>query len=513
MPQHHLTAPRGAESAPKSVFLEGRFGRLFRNLPSFEPDDSILEALADRMLEPEDPGGAAGTEDEGFDGPIPAGYTYLGQFIDHDITFDPVSSLQRLNDPDALHDFRTPRFDLDSLYGSGPNNDPYLYDPAVDDGHSSLLIGANGNGEPDLPRNVLPPSAAGLPQGRALIGDPRNDENVIVSQLQLLFLRFHNKVVEQVRADNPGLSGEQLFEEAQRLVRWHYQWIVVNDFARRVCGDAVIDDILPRDPQEQLRRDGYVTAAGAVALPRIRLRFYRWQRDPFMPVEFSVAAYRFGHSMIRPDYRLNTQIPNEIPIFSAGELQDEHQDLRGFRPLASGWTIDWTFFFDLGTANLQHARLIDTKLAAPLADVPGTTVPHALARRNLRRGKALGLPSGQRIARAMAITPMDDASLGISDISDQFIDSAPLWFYILKEAEAGGGGQLGPVGGRIVAEVLLGLLKGDPFSYINVEPNWTPTLGATPGQFAMPDLVNFVNGQQPAPPPPPTPGWPPEASA
>src|SRR4051794_41911575 len=121
MPQHHATAPRGREFAPRSVFLEGRFGRLFRSLPSFEPSDDVLEQLGAEMLEPE--GG------EGLDGPIPAGYTYLGQFIDHDITFDPVSSLQRQNDPDSLHDFRTPRLDLDSLYGDGPSNDPYLFDP------------------------------------------------------------------------------------------------------------------------------------------------------------------------------------------------------------------------------------------------------------------------------------------------------------------------------------------------------------------------------------------------
>ncbi|HWN72927.1 MAG TPA: peroxidase family protein, partial [Solirubrobacterales bacterium] len=146
------------------------------------------------MLEPDGAGGE-------FDGPIPAGYTYLGQFIDHDITFDPVSSLQRQNDPDALHDFRTPRLDLDSLYGDGPNNNPYLFDPNVDGGKTSFLIGQNPSGERDLPRNVLPSSPAGVPQGRALIGDPRNDENVIVGQLHLTFLRFHNKVVERLKAE------------------------------------------------------------------------------------------------------------------------------------------------------------------------------------------------------------------------------------------------------------------------------------------------------------------------
>jgi hypothetical protein len=495
MPQHHSTAPRGAELAPKSEFVEGRFGRMFRSLPALAPSEQALIQLGERMLEPEEAG-------EELDGPIPAGYTYLGQFIDHDITFDPVSSLQRLHDPDGLHDFRTPRLDLDSLYGDGPNNDPYLYDPNVDEGRTSFLIGENGSGERDLPRNRLP-NIGELPQGRALTGDPRNDENIIVAQLHLLFLRFHNKVVEHLKAQ--GMSTESakldlLFEEAQRVVRWHYQWIVVQDFLRRICGDGVVDDIL--------RPETYGAVSGEVSIPRIKLQFYSWRREPFMPVEFSVAAYRFGHSMIRPSYRLNPQTP-PIPIFSDGDLQNELQDLRGFRPLAPSWTISWDFFFGAG-AGVQHARKIDTKLAPPLQKVPATNPPHhALAIRNLLRSRSLSVPSGQRVARAMAMEPMSDETLDIVSISEEFTESAPLWFYVLKEAEAGSGGQLGPVGGRIVAEVLLGLIKGDPFSFLNVEPSWKPTLGEASGQFSMDELVAFVEGREPPPPPPPSPGWPP----
>jgi hypothetical protein len=466
---------------------------MFRNLPSFVPKETPLTELAAQMIEPE--GGDV------LDGPIPAGYTYLGQFIDHDITFDPASSLQRMQDPDALHDFRTPRLDLDSLYGDGPNNDPYLFDPDVDDGKTSFLIGTNASGEADLPRNVVPNAPNGLARGRALTGDPRNDENVIVGQLHLLFLRFHNKVVEKLKNDGDASEPEHLFEEAQRQVRWHYQWIVVNDFLRRICGDAVVDDIL--------RNETYVAASGQVEIPSIALRFFHWRREPFMPVEFSVAAYRFGHSMIRPAYQLNDQTP-VIPLFSPGELQEEHQDLRGFRPLASGWTIKWLPLFFGEDPAVQRARKLDTKLADPLKDLPGVPDPTALAARNLRRGAALQLPSGQRVARAMALEPMNDETLNIASISNEFVDSAPLWFYILKEAEVAGGEKLGPVGGRIVAEVLLGLIEGDSFSFPNVEPKWKPTLGTTPGEFKMPDLVRFVEGEQPAPPPAPTPGWPPQ---
>jgi hypothetical protein len=502
MPQHHHTAPRGSEVAPRSVFLEGRFGRLFRNLPAFELelDEASLARLDDvaaTMLEPPDPGTSGEAEgDEELDGPIPAGFTYLGQFIDHDITFDPASSLQRLQDPEGLKDFRTPRFDLDSVYGDGPNNDPYLYDADVDDGKTKFLIGKNGNGEDDLPRNVLAPDAQSIARGRALIGDPRNDENVIVGQLHLLLLKFHNKVVDTIRAQFPELSPDGLFIEAQRVARWHYQWIVVHDFLKRIVGEEVIRDII-------VDRKYIAGGGGEITVPQIRLVFYHWQQDPFMPIEFSVAAYRFGHSMIRPDYRLNSVTP-EIPIFTSGDLHEEHQDLRGFRPLASQWTIDWSFFVEVGDgSNLQRARRIDAKLAAPLADVPGTGAPtHALAARNLRRGNALKLPAGQRVARAMGIEPLGDADLGLTGIAPVFADSAPLWFYVLKEAELAGGARLGPVGGRIVAEVLLGLLKGDAFSYINAEPNWKPDLPAsTEGDFTLADLVTFTLGSPGAPDP------------
>ena len=493
MPQYHPTAPRGADLAPRSVFLEGRYGRMFRYLPPLEiaeNDLGKLDDLAELMLEPKDSGDADDEQDTSFDGPIPAGFTYLGQFIDHDITFDPVSSLQRLQDPDGLRNFRTPRLDLDSLYGDGPNNNPFMYDPEVDNGKTTFLIGKNDAGEDDLPRNKLSPDRK-FPRGRALVGDPRNDENIIVSQLHLLFLKFHNKVVEVVRKRFPGLEGDELFIEAQRVTRWHYQWLVVHDFLRRVVGDDVIKDILVEQT--------YTAGGGAVGRRRdVKLLFYSWRREPFMPVEFSVAAYRFGHSMIRSDYRLNAGTEREVPIFTRGRLLHEKGDLRGFRPLPSGFTIDWSFFVEVGDgSNLQHARKIDTKLAERLRHVSATDRPHALAARNLLRGRALGLPTGERVARAMGLEPILIPELGSTRFDGLFNGRAPLWYYILREAEVGGGERLGPVGGRIVAEVLLGLLKGDRFSYVN-DPTWVPHLpAAKSGTFTLADLVTFTLGPQP----------------
>jgi Animal haem peroxidase len=498
MPQHHPTAPRGSDLAPRSVFLEGRYGRMFRDLPPLEiaeTDLGKLDEVAASMLESKESG-----EDEQLDtlldGTIPAGFTYLGQFIDHDITFDPVSSLQRLQDPDGLRDFRTPRLDLDSLYGDGPNNNPFMYDPDVDNGKTTFLIGKNEADEDDLPRNTLGRSSQGWPRGRALIGDPRNDENIIVSQLHLLFLKFHNKVVEVVRKRFPGLEGDDLFIEAQRVTRWHYQWLVVHDFLRRVVGKAVIKDILVEQT--------YTAGGGAVGRRRdVKLLFYSWRREPFMPVEFSAAAYRFGHSMIRGDYRLNKTTEDEIPIFTRGRLLIEKGDLRGFRPLPSGFAVDWSFFFEVGDAgNLQRARKIDTKLVERLRYVSAVDPPNALAVRNLRRGRALGLPTGERVAQAMGLEPILIPALGSTRFGGLFDGRAPLWYYILREAEVLGRGQrLGPVGGRIVAEVLLGLLKGDRFSYVN-DPTWVPHLpAAKSGTFTLADLVTFTLGPQPGPAP------------
>lgn len=451
---HGKNAPRGLKRVTRSSLHEGRFGRLFRRAPEApELSDSQLSKLAEKMREPS--GGGAK-----LDNPkIPAAYTYFGQFVDHDITFDPVSVLQRQNDPDALTDFRSPRFDLDCVYGAGPADQPYLYDQPE---RLRLLIDPkNKKGEPDLQRNA---------QGVALIGDPRNDENIIVSQLQLAFLRFHNKVAERVAKDKSVPAGRR-FEETQKLVRWHYQWVILEDFLPRIVGKATLKD--------RVKRKGKGV--------EIDLRWFEPKNTPFMPVEFSVAAYRYGHSQVRGRYDLNQTVQN-VPIFISGEKVGELDDLRGFRPLPGFWTIDWSFFLDVPgqSKKPQLSKKIDAKLTGGLFDLPGfPDSESSLAFRNLKRGQALGLPSGQKVAEEMDLKPLTGKKLGAPA-------ETPLWFYILKEAELGGGQQLGPVGGGIVAEVLLGLLKGDKHSFVNKKPGWRPTLGPKAGKFTLADLVKFA---------------------
>lgn len=466
---HGENKVRGLRCVPRSKLSEGRFGRMFRRLPpAASLGDEKLRELAEQMREPDPPAdqpqgwGSPGAPPPDMDNPtIPSGFTYFGQFVDHDITFDPASSLQRENDPDALTDFRSPRFDLDSVYGSGPADEPFQYDKGSQG--LKFLLEPNVKGEQDLPRNS---------QGTALIGDPRNDENTIVSQLQLVFLRFHNKIADAVAADD-SIPSELRFEETQKRVRWHYQWVVLKDFLPRLVGQEMVDELIQID-------------GGDV---EDNLRWYRPRNAAYMPVEFSVAAYRFGHSQVRPAYHLNSVV-RDRPIFLPSEEVGELDDLRGFRPIPSQWTInDWSFFLETGgdVANLQPSRKIDAKLSAGLFDLPGfDDSESSLAFRNLKRGQALGLPSGQDVARLLGVTPV----LGGAELSAP--EPTPLWFYILKESEIAGGERLGPVGARIVAEVLIGLLVNDSRSFVNAEPAWRPNLGSTTGEFSLADLVVFA---------------------
>ncbi len=242
----HGTPLRGLDTTPSSSTATGRFGRMFRHLPAYSLDPNSLAELGLAMIQGLEDGKLdkpLGVEDEDentakLDGElrIRPDTPNFGQFVDHDITFDPVSSLTRQNDPQALTDFRTPRYDLDSVYGRGPSDQPYLYEP---DG-LHLTLG----------RRVAPTPPADGPDlqrvtsGRAVIGDPRNDENLVVSQLQVAVVQFHNHVVDRVRTEQPALSNDDVFKLAQQTVCWHYQWIVVHDFLRRLVGQAVIDDIL-----------------------------------------------------------------------------------------------------------------------------------------------------------------------------------------------------------------------------------------------------------------------------
>lgn len=431
---------------------DGKYGQMFHDLACPEADEEALLALGRA--------GAAMDLDAGTaaDGPqtdnprIPAGWPLFGQFIAHDITAD-RSLLQHHANVRELRNFRTPRLDLESLYGSGPTGTPYLYDMNDAD---KFLLGVNDAGLPnDLPRNS---------QGRALIGDPRDDVHLIISQLHVAFLKFHNAVVDHLRAEQ--VPGDQVFAEAQRLVRWHYQWIMAHQFLPLHVGQELVNEVL---------RDGP--------------RFYAYEERPFIPVEFSDAAYRFGHSQIRSLYQLNAQASGCV-----------FPDCGGARPVPQERVLDWRYFFDVDDALApQPSKKIDTRLAHSLMALPesvvGTTpTPDyaSLATRDLLRAHAIDLPSGEAIARAMGVAPLTEDEVGLR--SRGWKGETPLWYYVLREAEARHNGErLGAVGGRIVTEVLLGLIDGDANSYRAADEEWHPTLpAATAGDFTVTDLLRFA---------------------
>jgi len=431
---------------------DGKYGRMFTGLPVYAADEIALLALGrahaviDSVIEPET-GGAASDNLR-----MPAGFPIFGQFIAHDITAD-RSLLQHHASLNELRNFRAPRLNLEAVYAAGPVGSPYLYD---DNDPDKFLIGITDAGQPDdLPRNR---------QGIALIGDPRNDVHLIISQMHLAFLKFHNRIVDALRAQ--GIDGASVFATAQQLVRWHYQWIVIHEFLPLNAGAELVEDILTNGRQ-----------------------LYDYVERPFIPIEFADAAYRFGHSQIRATYRLNDQAEGRI-----------FPDLVGRRPIPQQRVIDWRYIFSVDPNHPpQSSKLIDGRMVHPLIDLPDAIVgatqnldERSLACRDLQRGRSLDLPSGEAVSRAVGIEPLTAVERGLDDPA--LLGETPLWLYILKEAEIREGGmKLGDVGGRIVAEVLIGLAEGDADSYRNAASDWRPTLpSAQPGTFTMADLLRFA---------------------
>src|SRR6516225_8310568 len=412
---------------------EGRFGRLFPELPGQNATgDALLKyGAADGALEYR----SDIHEGLGKDNPrIPAGWPFFGQFVAHDITHD-RSPLQESEKVAVLQNFRTPRLDLECVYGAGPVGQPYLYDVGDPD---QFLIGHSESSIGDLPRNE---------QGLALVGDARNDTHLFISQLHLAFLHFHNRIVDTLRQQK--VNAAEVFNRAARMVRWHYQWIVLHEFLPLSVGNELIREIIE---------------SGS--------KLCRFSGKAFIPVEFSDGAYRFGHAQIRSNYNVNSKLRG-IPIFP---------DLVGVCSVTAERQVDWRLLFAFeGEPPPQPSRRIGPQLVSALMRLPKALVgetPKAefssLASRDLYRGNSVGLPSGESIARALGLVPFTATGLKISE-SNRL--ETPLWLYVLAEAEVQQNGErLGEVGGRIVAEVILELLRQDPTSFLG-DRKWRPELG------------------------------------
>jgi hypothetical protein len=469
-----------------------RFSRMFSKSALPAPDPNKLKKLAAQMI-----GNSA-------DSTIPAGFTYLGQFIDHDITANNqgVISTTELSIEELIQE-RTPSLDLDSLYRRGPLQEVEMYTIDGDGQRMLFQIGATidvlSPGDPkagQTPLNDLPRKAG---SDEAIIGDARNDENLIVAQTHLAFLKFHNKVVQTMHSPAHGLIGPELFEAARRKVTLHYQWIVLHDFVQRIVDPAVLQAVLALPKEERL----YQVTPGT---------------EPTMPIEFSVAAYRLGHSMVREEYDYNRIFPNgsaSLPLLFEFTGLSGALGVRIGAPGADGehlpnnWIIDWNRFYDFDNRPASNrATQIDTHLTDTLKNLPGGIVfvgpedaqqtfgSASLAARNLLRGRLVTLPTGQEVAAQLGIAPLP-ITFADPELKD-FETQTPLWFYLLKEAEVEGKGQhLGPIGSRIVAETFVGLIENSRISILPPD-SWQPNLPSRqPGEFTMADLLRFVDDLNP----------------
>jgi Animal haem peroxidase len=435
---------------------------------------------------------------------IPAGFTYLGQFVDHDLTADRTNvELGENVSPAELLQGRSPKLDLDSLYGAGPARErsQRFYSDAV-----HLKVGRTLETDPgagfDLPRLG---TGTDRQARTANIPDLRNDENLAVAQTHAAFIRFHNRVVDDLPADIPEA---QRFRRARRKVVKHYQWMLRTDYLPRILDPEVVDDVFTNG------RKLVAPHANPIDVPT-------------MPVEFSVAAFRLGHSMVRSAYNWNAVFDDGAGTLELlFEFSATSGPLGGNRRLLNIWVIDWRrmyHFGDAGRADLvvpaekaNTAMRIDTRLVDPLGALPrgsfgGSPMPaddprRNLAFRNLTRAHMLQLATGQQMAdklgsRGVAVTPLTAAQI-LEGNSGAVLDEltgterknlsehTPLWFYILREAELNHG-RLTGVGARLVAETFHRAMEGSQFSIVR-DPGWKPSLGPDDATFRMVDLLLFA---------------------
>jgi hypothetical protein len=443
--------------------------------------------------------GAAMTVGGGGAAQMPAGFTYLGQFTDHDLTFDKTNvMLGQHVSPTELLQARSPSLDLDSLYGAGPTDPGSAQFYEADGVHLKMgqTLAAEGiAAKPgfDLPRGAGTTAAA---KRKAIIPDPRNDENLVVAQTHLAFIRFHNRVVDTLPGSVPAASR---FATAREIVTKHYQWMLRTDYLPRICQRSVVNSVFTSG------RKAFEVGAAPTDVPT-------------MPIEFSIAAFRFGHSMIRSAYNWNRIFDDGFGTldllftFSAGS-----GDLGGGPQLPSTWIADFRRLYDFksaGRADLavpvgrfNRAMRIDTRLVRPLKTLPGFQAGEAnLAFRNLTRAKMVRLATGQQMATFLQGKGVTLTKLTRAQIRDggngaeldgltrpqraALLKDTPLWFYILREAELNRG-KLTGVGARIVAETFHRAMEGSQVSIVR-DPTWRPSLGPDGMTFRMVDLLLFA---------------------
>ncbi|GAA0373805.1 heme peroxidase family protein [Bowmanella denitrificans] len=460
--------------------LNGQFYSLF-NLPATRYQKAVLIALGEAMKQ---------ASPSGRQQKVAAGYVYFGQFVDHDIT-----RLKRGSEPagdaqlpiDQLIQVRTPAMDLDSIYGLG------FADPAIPLNSSTgeLLLGhAIADDGRLLAGADLPRASA---DKRPLIGDDRNDENLIVAQMHLKFIKLHNRFVQHYRQLEPRSTPQHWYDNARQSMVRCYQEAVIYDFMPTLMDARVLHHLLLD------KQPGLLNPIAA--------------EEPRIPLEFSAAAYRFGHSMVRFRYTLNSG--------KAATLQEMFQmtgkgGMLGSPYLPASYLIDWDLFFPPADQTLPRffnfALAIDPSVDVRLSETQDLHVNLAVL--NLLRGNELGLPDGQslvrhlfkqheQLAERIGLRELTDLELNPAILRDEngqklgimdavartfpahgLTHKTPLWYYLLAEADSVGQGvRMGPLGSLIIAEVLLSLcLQSHPSVLLETERE-TFTWLTRSGQF------------------------------
>ena len=455
------------QMAPKNLrtvdtHIRTPFLRMF-DIPLTQYDPAQLDLLEESMS---------------GDGPVsttPAGFTFLGQFIDHDLTLaDPKYGNAPLDEKLPISEMinvRSPNLELDSVFGFGPEHPP---SKKLFTNEGFLKTGSDTGGNSfDVPREN---------NGKAIIGDMRNDENLIIVQVHALFIRFFNALRHK-----KGLS----YPEARLQIIHYYQRILMNDYFSRFIQKDVLNTAV---------QDG---APLYQKLLGLRSPDLVSENALLIPVEFAVSAFRFGHSQVRRGYRLNGNNPGGL-IFP---------NLRGGQIVDAANLIDWSLFFQLGDQQqINMAMKIDTQLADPLRDLPDGALrdapdpdiapeanPRSLAKRNLRRDWQHDMPSGQDVAKSLGVLPVAPHDIPFNQVAPEkadafekakaiFREHTPLWYYVLAEAQVGGGEKLGLVGSHILAETFIGILRNSTASILNGEP-----AGMDPNIKTMADMITFTD--------------------
>jgi len=455
-------------------------------------DERTIAMLAKNMVR----GGGSGDETSH----IPAGYTYLGQFIAHDLSFDKTrGTLGGSVSPSRLVQAGSPSLDLDSLYGAGPQ-DPgsaRLFEPDGTHLRTGRTVAGGGHGEEqgfDLPRGTGSNAAE---RRTAVIADERNDDNLALAQTHLALIRFHNRVVDTLSSSVPSAL---LFAAAREVVTKHYQWVIRCDYLPRICAEDVLDDVFTNG------RKAFEADVDATALPT-------------MPLEFSVAAFRLGHSMVRDVYQWN-RLRDVVTLGQLFEFSAKAGDLGGHERLPSDLIADFRRLYDFGEPECNFAMRIDTRLIRRFRHLPAGSfgeqgVPREdprsnLAFRNLTRARMVGLASGPQMARfltgscGVSLRELTRQQIVDGDKGavldgfdrareDALVERTPLWFYILREAECNGG-RLNGVGAQIVAETFHRAMEASSASILR-DPAWRPTLGSDARPFGMVQLLRFASAE------------------